>query len=278
LRDGAQIVSKTDAKGVMTYVNRQFIEVSGFTGRELIGQAHNLVRHPDMPAAAFKDLWDTVKAGKPWNGIVKNRCKNGDYYWVEANVTPICEGGQVTGYLSVRTKPTRAQIEAAASLYALMREGRAPRAGWWQRTTKVLGDLNLSTRMCFVMAFIAVQLMVGGAFGLYGLSSTNDRLEQVYRDSMVPAGYLGSINDLMRANLQNLMAGTLHDPKLEMSKLHEHPLVEHLDVVDKNKATITKLAEAYLTANLTPEEKELSGRYLAARKKFVVALTRRLNY
>ena len=270
LRDGAQIVSKTDTKGVMTYVNRQFIEVSGFAERELIGQAHNLVRHPDMPAAAFKDLWDTVKAGKPWNGIVKNRCKNGDYYWVEANVTPICEGGQVTGYLSVRTKPTRAQIEAAAPLYALMREGRAPRAGWWQGTTKVLGDLNLSTRMCFVMAFIAVQLMVGGAFGLYGLSSTNDRLEQVYRDSMVPAGYLGSINDLMRANLQNLMAGTLHDPKLEMSKLHEHPLVEHLDAVDKNKATITKLAEAYLTANLTPEEKELSGRYLAARKKFVV--------
>ena len=270
LRDGAQIVSKTDAKGVITYVNRQFVEVSGFTQSELMGQAHNLVRHPDMPAAAFKDLWDTVKAGKPWNGMVKNRCKNGDYYWVEANVTPIRERGEITGYLSVRTKPTRAQIEAASTLYAQMRDGRAPRAGVWQRTVKALGDLNLSTRMCFVMAFIALQLMVGGAIGLYGLSATNDRLEMVYRDSMLPAGYIASINDLMRANLQNLIAGTLHDPKLETSKLHEHALAEHLDTVEKNRAAITKLVDAYLATNLTPEEKALMARYQAARNKSVV--------
>ena len=135
LRDGGQIVSKTDARGVITYVNREFIEISGFVERELIGQAHNLVRHPDMPAAAFKDLWSTVEAGKPWNGIVKNRCKNGDYYWVDANVTPIFENGKLTGYLSVRTKPSRAQIDEASELYAQMRAGTAPQPGWWKRSS-----------------------------------------------------------------------------------------------------------------------------------------------
>jgi methyl-accepting chemotaxis protein len=269
LREGGQIVSKTDAKGVITYINREFIEISGFTERELIGQAHNLVRHPDMPAAAFKDLWNTVEAGKPWNGIVKNRCKNGDYYWVEANVTPIFENGKLTGYMSVRTKPSRAQIAAASELYAQMRAGTAPQAGWWKRSAAAIGNLTLGTRMCFVMGFLALQLVVGGILGFYGLSSTNERLEQVYKDSMVPAGYLASINDLMRTNLQNLTGGTLHDPKLEVSKLHEHPLADHLKAVEDNKAAISKLADAYMASRLTPEQKQLTERYVAARKKFV---------
>ena len=82
LKDNSQIVSKTDLKGRITFVNREFIDVSGFTEAELIGQSHNIVRHPDMPPEAFEDLWQTVKNGKPWIGIVKNRCKNGDFYWV----------------------------------------------------------------------------------------------------------------------------------------------------------------------------------------------------
>ena len=270
LRDGGQIVSKTDLKGVITYVNRDFTEISGYGERELLGQAHNLVRHPDMPPAAFKDLWDTIKAGKPWNGVVKNRCKNGDFYWVEANVTPIFENGKLTGYMSVRTKPSRAQIDAASHLYAQMRAGTAPGTGWWQGARKALGNLTLSTRMCFVMGFLAVQMIVGGALGLYGLSSTNERLEQVYMDSMVPTGYLVGINDLMRTNVQNLTGGTLHDPKLEVSKLHEHPLADHIKSVEENKAAITKLAEAYMASRLTPAQKQLAERYVAARKKFVV--------
>jgi methyl-accepting chemotaxis protein len=269
LRDGRQIVSKTDAKGVITYVNREFIEMSGYSEKELLGQAHNLVRHPDMPAAAFKDLWDTMKAGKPWNGVVKNRCKNGDFYWVEANVTPIREGGAVTGYLSVRTKPSQAQVEAATRLYELMNQGKAPGPGWWQRAGKASGDLKLSTRMMLLMGFLSALLVVGGALGLYGLSSTNARLQTVYEDSMVPTGYLSDINDLMRANVQNLMAGTQHDPKQEASRMHDHPLAAHLDAVEANKAAITRLADAYMTSRLTPEQKQLAERYVASRKKFV---------
>ena len=125
LRDGAMIVSKTDLKGRITYVNDDFIEASGFTTAELIGQPHNLVRHPDMPPEAFEDLWNTLKAGKPWTGLVKNRRKNGDHYWVVANATPLMEGNQVTGYLSVRGRPTREQVAAAEEAYREFREGRA---------------------------------------------------------------------------------------------------------------------------------------------------------
>ena len=89
LRDGMTIVSRTDLKGRITFVNDDFLEASGFTEAELIGEPHNIVRHPDMPEAAFADLWATLKAGRPWTGMVKNRCKDGSFYWVIANATPI---------------------------------------------------------------------------------------------------------------------------------------------------------------------------------------------
>ena len=126
LKDSSSIVSKTDLRGMITYINRDFLEISGFTEKELIGQSHNIVRHPEMPAAAFEDLWNTVKAGKPWNGLVKNRCKNGDHYWVEANVAPVRENGQVVGYMSVRSKVTRRQIDDIEPVYRRMMKGEMP--------------------------------------------------------------------------------------------------------------------------------------------------------
>ena len=125
LRDGMAIVSRTDTKGRITFVNADFIESSGYAESELIGQPHNLVRHPDMPEEAFADFWQTLQAGRPWTGLVKNRRKNGDHYWVVANVTPLLEGDQVAGYLSVRTRPTREQVDAATSAYRLFTEKRA---------------------------------------------------------------------------------------------------------------------------------------------------------
>ena len=123
LDDESTIVTKTDLKGVITYANKDFCQISGFSLDELIGQSHNIVRHPDMPAAAFADLWATVKAGRPWSGIVKNRCKNGDHYWVHAHVAPIEEDGRTVGYSSMRAKPSRQQIEAAESLYRDLQNG-----------------------------------------------------------------------------------------------------------------------------------------------------------
>lgn len=114
------IVSTTDTKGYITHCNQTFIDVSGYSFDELMGANHNLLRHPDMPAIGFKDLWSTIGRGKPWTGVVKNRRKNGDHYWVVANVTPIMRNGKPAGYMSVRTKPSRAQIEATDALYRLI--------------------------------------------------------------------------------------------------------------------------------------------------------------
>ncbi len=123
LRDDEAPTSKTDIHGNITYVNQDFINISGFSEAELLGQPHNIVRHPDMPVEAFADLWRTLKSGKPWTGIVKNRCKNGDHYWVEANTAPIIENGKTVGYTSVRGKPARDQVQAAEGAYRAIKAG-----------------------------------------------------------------------------------------------------------------------------------------------------------
>ncbi|WP_254926544.1 PAS domain-containing methyl-accepting chemotaxis protein [Janthinobacterium sp. PC23-8] len=115
------IVSKTDMNGNIVYVNPYFSQVSGFTEAELIGSPQNIVRHPDMPAEAFADMWASLKAGTPWTGLVKNRCKNGDFYWVRANVTPIREAGQTIGYMSVRVKADKDQVKVAEEAYHAIR-------------------------------------------------------------------------------------------------------------------------------------------------------------
>ncbi|MCA1247979.1 PAS domain-containing methyl-accepting chemotaxis protein [Massilia sp. MS-15] len=161
LEEGQSIVSKTDTKGRITYVNPSFVEVSGFREDELLGKAHNIVRHPDMPEEAFADLWATLKAGEPWTGMVKNRRKNGDFYWVVANVVPVKEAGRVTGFMSVRTAPSRAQVQQADALYRRLRSGAAQglalrrgavrRLGWRSRVA-ALRNLPLARRLGIMMA------------------------------------------------------------------------------------------------------------------------------
>jgi len=120
------ILSTTNPKGIITYANSDFVEISGFSLDELQGKNHNIVRHPDMPPAAFKDLWQTLKAGSSWMGIVKNRCKNGDYYWVDAYVTPIIENGEIREYQSVRGKPRPEHVARAEKLYRQINTGETP--------------------------------------------------------------------------------------------------------------------------------------------------------
>ena len=115
--DGKLIVSTTNPEGFITHVNRAFVEMSGYREDELIGAPHSILRHPDMPSAAFKDLWDTVKRGEKWQGFVKNLRKDGGYYWVKATVIPNVRGGEVVGYTSVRRKPSRTKIEECCKLY-----------------------------------------------------------------------------------------------------------------------------------------------------------------
>src|SRR5471032_2572992 len=142
--DDQAIVSKTDLDGNITYVNPYFVQISGYDESELIGAPQNILRHPDMPAAAFADLWATIRAGMPWTGLVKNRCKNGDFYWVKANITPIREHGRTLGYMSVRVRADRDQVARATQAYRgldrdsghTLRHGQIVRSGaggWMER-------------------------------------------------------------------------------------------------------------------------------------------------
>ena len=195
LNDTDAIVSMTDTKGRITYVNPYFIEVSGFSEEELLGKAHNLVRHPDMPSEAFEDLWGTLQQGVPWSGIVKNRRKNGDFYWVQANVTPVYERGQIIGYMSVRNKPARAVIETVEPIYRRFREGHAQGLairegsvvhtgvrGWLARSF----NLKLMTRLALGPGILALGLSILGLSALLGYAPSAPTLAVL---SLTGAGF-----------------------------------------------------------------------------------------
>jgi len=168
LADDCVIVSRTDLKGQITYVNKAFLDVSGFAEAELLGQPHNVVRHPDMPPEAYADLWARLQAGEPWVGLVKNRCKNGDHYWVEAHVSPLREGGQVVGYLSVRRKPERARVAAAEQVYRQFREGRAGKLGIVHGQVVSRGLLASLGRR-FSRAGLSGKIILGSALGAFAV-------------------------------------------------------------------------------------------------------------
>jgi len=169
LSDTETIVSTTDLQGNITYANPYFIAVSGYSAEELIGAPQNILRHPDMPVEAFADFWATIRSGRSWSGMVKNRCKNGDYYWVLANVTPVVEDGVAVGYMSVRTKPTRQQVAQASDLYARIKAGQADgivisqgaavRTGWLARLAS-LRDLALGKRIGWNLGLLSLVLLL----------------------------------------------------------------------------------------------------------------------
>jgi aerotaxis receptor len=170
---GATLVSVTDSKGRILYCNEMFVEVSGFTTEELLGQPHNLIRHPDVPEEAFRDLWETIKSGRPWSAVLKNRRKDGSHYWVVANVTPLSDDGEPTGYMSVRTEATREQIEEAEYLFEHMRAekeaGRlvtAFRAGRIRRLTlwgRLADGIRPSLSFKLLLGLVSLAAIVGGA-------------------------------------------------------------------------------------------------------------------
>lgn len=121
--NGRAIISETDLSGIITYANRKFCEISGYNAEELVGKPHNIIRHPDMPSAAFAQMWKTVKEGSTWRGMVKNLRKDGLYYWVETEIAPILnEEGVKVGYIAARKATSRENIQEAEVLYAKMRE------------------------------------------------------------------------------------------------------------------------------------------------------------
>ncbi|XDY94498.1 methyl-accepting chemotaxis protein [Pseudomonas benzenivorans] len=200
-----RLISTTDLSSKITYCNDAFVAISGFTREELIGQPHNLVRHPDMPPAVFGQMWETIKQGKPWMGIVKNRAKNGDFYWVSAYVTPIYENGRMAGYESVRSLPSAAQKRRAEALYARLRAGKpaVPRLDDW--TYELLRAWPL---LCAAIAILGAHFLLAGpwllafiaavlwALGVYQLHSRRQAIRQTlaqhpkaFTDSLVALTY-----------------------------------------------------------------------------------------
>jgi len=168
---GQELVTKTDLKGKITSVNPAFIEISGFSEKELVGQNHNMVRHPDMPPAAFADLWETLKLGRPWCKLVKNRCKNGDYYWVKANVTPVYQNGQIVEYMSVRTLPSEQEISEAEALHIKLsnQEASLPNPAAIPVKNLNKGIIQSAIISTVVMAAVTGGMAATGHFYLMGL-------------------------------------------------------------------------------------------------------------
>lgn len=228
MKDGEILVSRTNLKGIMTFANRNFIDISGFSEQELVNKNHNVVRHPDMPPEAFQDLWDTMKAGRPWLGLVKNRCKNGDFYWVEANVAPVFRNGQPVEYLSVRYKPSSDQVREAESLYRNIRDGkvvlgavklwRKP-AVWWQ-------SLKLKTRA----VSLAAALVVLGVMSAYAhLHTELDASLSLYGlFAMLPlilllvADYMNVLKSVIRSDdVMKRMAEGVYTDQVELRREDE---------------------------------------------------------
>lgn len=134
--DDSILLSTTDTRGIITHANAEFVRISGYRHDELVGSSHNLVRHPDMPPAVFKDLWDTIKRGQSWIGMVKNRCKNGDHYWVDAFITPIHRNGEIVEFQSVRLRADRTRVERAARIYQRLNQG-GPLYTIWDRLVRI---------------------------------------------------------------------------------------------------------------------------------------------
>jgi len=174
--DNLWILSTTDLKGNITYINQDFIDVSGYQSHQLIGKPHNCIRHDDMPSAAFANLWQTLQSGKTWMGLVKNRCENGDYYWVNAYASPIRENGKVTEYQSVRFKPARELVARAESIYAKIKQGKIPR----KIKNRPLGVITKLAILVFIASLLPLltalstanyPLLVAAIITFYGLTA-----------------------------------------------------------------------------------------------------------
>lgn len=211
------IVSTTDLKGALTYINQDFLDISGFSSGELIGKNHNVVRHPDMPPAAFEDLWSTVKAGKPWMGLVKNRCKNGDFYWVDAYVTPLLKNGEITGYESTRTKTSDVRKKSAGALYKNISAGKKLKLKSLsflhkQILTGSVFQLFISAALAAagllsvpvaVVAWVAISLMWAGIsyHQLKDFQKLLNRSKSIVDNALMQQAYYGKVDDVSQVRL-----------------------------------------------------------------------------
>ena len=248
LKDGIRIVSKTDLNGRITFVNRDFIEASGYSEEELIGHGQNIVRHPDMPPEAFADLWNTVKGGKPWIGIVKNRCKNGDHYWVEAIVNPIKENGQIVGYISVRSKASRQQIEGAQRYHEKLKNEQSNFTTLIEKIRNFKRSITLKQRIYSIFLVVLIITPLVSFIGMKGMGDSNDNMRSLYQDRVICLQQLKIVADMYAVNIVD----TSH-------KVRNGNLTWEQGQANVNEALkeVDKQWKAYTATYLVPDEKKL---------------------
>lgn len=208
------LISRSDLNGDITYANPAFIAVSGYSHAELIGAPHSLLRHPDMPSGLFEDMWKTLKAGHTWQGILKNRCKNGSFYWVQATVAPLRDAERVVGYTSVRRHASERDIRRAERVYAAMLHKGKVRGikiekGVIQRTGLAgwLGRFSFTSMQAKLMGMVltsVVLLVIAGGLGVYGLVVSGERLTQLNQSGLEDVASLQSIERLVNQAVNNL--------------------------------------------------------------------------
>lgn len=235
---GRNLVSKTDLKGVITFANDDFVYISGFSREELIGKSHNMVRHPDMPPQAFEDLWKTVKGGRPWTGIVKNRAKNGDFYWVEAFVVPTRKEGEINGYMSVRSMPSKEQIASAEALYKELINSNKPMP---KKRNPLSFLASLKAQIIATVLFSTFVLSVSVVVGLNNLKHSNENLSEAYIEEAYPMAAIERTLSLMDGAYKHTVLSLRHDARFSYGDQHDHPLSRHTDSISKKIEEIKAL-------------------------------------
>jgi aerotaxis receptor len=261
------LVSKTDTMGIITFANKDFVEISGFTENELVDANHNIIRHPDMPPVAFEVMWKTLKRGVPWRGVVKNRCKNGDHYWVDAKVVPIKKSGRIIGYMSVRTCPSRQDVAAAEAAYQLA--ATAPQTITEAADADWKKYLSIKNGIPLWILFVTLMMIAGGILGISGLNLSNSAIESLYHEEMKPVQTIGRIHLLMGDNRAQVALALHHNPSAHTGAGPDHPLDFHLQTLGKNKDEIDRLWASYAKQIDDATEKRLAVEYWHARNRYV---------
>lgn len=252
LPDGVFIVSRTDTRGIITFCNKDFITASGYTQEEVMGQPHNILRHPDMPVEAFADLWATLKSGEPWHGLVKDRRKDGSFYWVVADASPVMENGQCVGYISVRTKPARADVEAAEALYRKFREGHqgnleihkgqaSKRRQWW---TKFIPE-RLGPRLWLAFGVLLTALLLDGGQGYLALKHADEEFADVANRRVPLAVDIYKIREHASNTRTQILLALQHDPDGRAAAMHDHGISRHLEAIDLNLNEVQEHIDEY---------------------------------
>ncbi len=252
MRKGGRLITTTDLKGVITYCNDEFVEISGFARDELIGQPHNVIRHPDMPPPVFQGMWAYLKAGKAWMGVVKNRAKNGDHYWVSAYVTPIRENGKVVGFESVRVEPTRDQVTRAEALYGRLSAGKSVQSV----TDRLVSVLRSGWPMLLSLALSLVAL----TFDQTGLAAALIVLGHVLGAGLLLGSVTGRLHRLL-----NLRPDAFKDPVVARTYSSENGLFSQLGMVmvSEDARIRTALARIEDQAELLSEQARASHGYIS---------------